>query len=112
MNIKATVDGKELEFEVLGTGVLDHHDADYGMWGTCIAPFAGHNKNPAIFLRLIRKTHTFGGVVFEEVEVGTKTVHLGEWYLDGLDIYCFQEASRVKFGMKVVTTLRPVKIED
>ena len=81
MIIKAPIDGQEQEFEIVGndgsnTHVLNNYQIR--LW----------NKNGAgdavagefLRLRLIRATHTFGGVVFEETgEVGYPNHN--DWYL-------------------------------
>lgn len=74
MNIKATIDGVEQEFEVVIEGLATH--------AICVdrtlhaIPCAG----AMTFLRLIRPRHTFGQVVYEET--GEERCPDHEWVLD------------------------------
>ncbi len=81
--IKAMLDVKEQEFEIVGNGVLvadAWHITPDGEIEKCGIPSV--HDNTVTLLRLIRPSHTFGGLVFEETgEV--RMVAADEWFLFG-----------------------------
>lgn len=116
MNIKE-VGGEEREFEVLDgkRGVYTHvlqHDGirEY-------TPGNGSVSGTWVWLRLIRKRHTFGGVVYEEVETRSY-VDFDEWYRHPEGTIQYHVASkRTTYGTATVIILRhvcdgPVAIEE
>ena len=78
MNIKATIDGVEQEFEWLGNRAGGTHWVNYETG--FIYQTEARPAPQDVALRLIRPRHTFGGVVFEET--GERQIKLNDWYLD------------------------------
>jgi len=65
--IKTTIDGEELEFEVLDPGI--RNAATHRIWAGNVELLTKNGADypmGATLLILQHKTHTFGGVVFEE----------------------------------------------
>ena len=110
MKIKATIDGEELEFTVLGSKL--GHEATHILTNVKVSPWEGdHLDGSGLLLRLIRKQHIFGledgpKVVFEETgEVREPLV--GEWALAGSRPFFTVEGHVQRH-----TILRPVALED
>ena len=107
MIIKATIDGEELEFEVLGgkLGVETTHIISGR--GNIELLDVNNNIHAQTHLRLIRKRHSFCGVVFEETgEV--RIAHIGEAWLRGDGTVCLESLGRTAEALPI---LRPVSIE-
>ncbi len=106
--IKATIDGEELEFEILNRNNSYQEDATHiiGNLGN-IVPSEKHHAPEFTRLRLIRKRHTFGRVVFEETGE-RQTPHAKQWWLGGVN------TPYPAFGgtHEVQTILRPVALEE
>ena len=102
MKIKAEIDGKELEFEV-----MDYSDA------ACSYVITPHGQiepwvvgmGRGVRLRLIRPRHTFGVIVFEETGEN-RLVEAHEWYLADDGVCCWGHLG-VQGSHKI---LRPVAI--
>ena len=84
MKIKATIDGEELEFELLNHGRTDdvtHYISVQGHISVIAHDFElSTHLTP---LRLIRETYVFGGVVFEKTGE-TRKAKADEWVLQYL----------------------------
>ena len=78
--IKAIVDGEEREFEITGDSNT-YNTATHVIGRNCdIRPISIGMHGT--YLRLIRKQHTFCGVVLEETGERRPAVE-GDWYFDG-----------------------------
>ena len=106
MKIKAEIDGKELEFEMLNKGRTE--GVTHYLISDGIFPQTGTNWRE-VPLRLIRPRHTFGPLVFEETGE-SRFVGADEWALDGCHaiFVLFSDES----PSKEMPILRPVSIED
>jgi hypothetical protein len=105
IKIKAELDGVEETFEVLGDFDYRFHTHAITSGGTVVPKDIPHYEK--VRLRLVRKQHTWGGVVFEEVET-RDTVNFGEWYsLDGRPAAYHHDAKATRFSFPV-TILRHV----
>lgn len=115
MIIKAEWNGQEQEFEVLGGEPNDGSTVFYKDHATHIFNNCGSIKpvltqwRAYMYLRLINKRHSHGGVVFEETGEVRKARYR-EWYLDN---------GRPTFGLYSdeipeddCPILRPVAIKD
>lgn len=79
MNIKATFEGQELEFEMLGVDTKTWPTATHYLSNDgYLAQVRPGSYCETLFLRLIRKRHTFGGVVFEETGE-SRVAKTGDW---------------------------------
>ena len=85
MNIKATIDGEELEFEAIGyqTGQADYLGTTHlvNKEGV-VEAVEGGTVSAKLRLRLIRKQHTFGVITLEETGERGDRFNRGDWYLD------------------------------
>ena len=99
MQIKATIDGVEQEFEVTGYGrfpaVRDTHYLDSEAGVVAVPPNA---PGMALHLRLIRPRHTFGGVVFEETGERRRG-QAGEWFLALGSIGCVVVGTALEYSI-------------
>lgn len=110
MNIKATIDGEEREFEMRSAGTVPPSTHGIDIDGNITVL---DTARPAVmYLRLIRPRHTYAGVVFEEEET-RKNVEAGEWYLntDGGAIHYQTISTKVSHGTSSYIILRPVALE-
>lgn len=78
--IKATIDDQEQEFEMVGDSDAGRTHCEHIITRDGVIKPRGHGHTQRVRLRLIRKRHTFGGVVFEETGK-TRTLMPGEWGL-------------------------------
>ena len=111
MIIKAPFEGEEQEFEVLpgSYGTATHVITSDGS----IEPW-GYGYISRLRLRILRKRHTSGGVVFEEVET-RDYVDFGEWFMPtdlGHIQHYIDSKRRTSPGISGYIILRPVAIED
>ena len=101
MNIKATINGVEQEFEVVGGIGYTHTLNNCGIWDNSRVKMEG------VRLRLVCKRHTFGRVVFEEI--GERRIPVNEWaYHDshGPSVYYHAEGDTAHEA----TIVRPVAL--
>ena len=106
MKIKAELNGKEQEFEVLGQ---DTHEP-FTHWFDSHSTIRGAREEGyhLLNLRLIRPRHTFGGVVFEETGEYRQLVE-GDWFTEKGHFPFY--ATPTVLGNVPHTILRPVEIE-
>ena len=101
MNIKATIDGEELEFEMLD----EHEHSSHYIDRHGDIRETGDHRAQMVPLRLICKRHTFGGIVFEEggLEYDVK----GKWVLGHGPTYAEWSDQTIAYRV-----LHPVTLED
>ena len=116
--IKVSINSKEeQEFEILRINAIPyvkptHFINGYGE----IKEYAGYKRDislpsahePDTYLRLVRKRHTSGGVVFEETGE-YRTLVIGDWFWNGEYPFAATPAS---MGNMKQTIISPVAMED